>query len=123
MVGLAAREADKREDRLREAEALAHKLLGEKSTWQKGYARLVLAQVAHVRGNQPETLRILDEAAQSFDAADMGLHAAGSRWWRGRLGADGGSLMQEAEALLQRERVVAPRNLMRLLAPGFPDET
>jgi serine/threonine protein kinase len=122
-VGLAARESTRREERLRDAEALAKKLLGEKSTWQKGYAHLVLAQVAHVRGNQAETLRILDEATQSFEGADMGLHANGARWWRGRLGADGAEGMQESEAFFVRERVVAPRSLMRLLAPGFPDET
>jgi len=124
LLGQAALNVDGREARLREAEALARKLLDEKAAWQRGYAQLVLAQVRVLRGDAGAALSLLDEAARSFDAADMALHAHGARHFHGKLqGGDAGAqAMAATEQYLRAERVVASGRLLRMLAPGLSDE-
>jgi serine/threonine protein kinase/tetratricopeptide (TPR) repeat protein len=124
LLGLAGKHTERRAERLREAEALAKKLLAEKNDWPAGYGQVILAQASALRGDGPGALSHLDQATRSFERADMTLHVHGVRWWRGkRAGSDEGrSMMATTERYLKKERVIAPVRVMRLLAPGFSDE-
>jgi hypothetical protein len=51
----------------------------EKMAWADPLAALLRAGVATVRGHAETAIRLYDEAALNFDAADMALYAALAR--------------------------------------------
>jgi len=111
------------EERVRRAERDARRMTSEPSTWAGPLAELIRAGCAQLRGRDDRALAHLDAAADGFDAADMQLHAAVARRRRGQLlgGADGKSLLLDAESWMAEQLIDDPARLSAVLAPGFAD--
>ncbi len=86
-------------------------------------ADLLQAGVAALDGNEARARQQLVRAVEGFEGADMGLHAAASRWRLGELlGGDGGAAMiAEARGWMAAQRIDRPQRMLRMLAPDFND--
>ncbi len=106
---------------LRLASRLARRLARERLPWCRPAAELLLAGVAHVRGDDRDAARRLEVAEAGLRAADTHALAAAASFRRGALvGGDAGRALTEAAGAWARaQRVVNVDALMRLLAPGF----
>jgi tetratricopeptide (TPR) repeat protein len=107
---------------LREAAADAGRLEREQVPWAAAHARLLRGGVAAAGGDRAAAARLVAEAVQGFEAADMALYAAVARWRQGELvgGSAGQGLVAGAEAWMAGQRVRNPRRVVGLMAPGFP---
>ncbi len=85
------------------------------------FTPLLLAGIAHLAGRPDQALSWLETAERKFDAADMALMACVARRSRGLLlgGAEGPALIEEADAWMTRQTIVAPARLASMLAPGL----
>jgi hypothetical protein len=63
----------------------------------------------------------LSEAVQSFERAEMQLHAAAARRRLGEKLRDerGSQLVAEADAWMKAQKIKNPEAMTRMLAPGF----
>jgi serine/threonine protein kinase len=106
---------------LRSAERLAGEIERERMAWSDPLALLLRAGVAGVHGDAIAGATLLAQAAERFDAAEMGLHAAAARRRLGQVrgGAEGGRLVAEADAWMQGEGIRKPELIARMLAPGW----
>ncbi len=120
-VAMAAVSAD-REPLLRVAEKSARRLDRLRLPWTSAYAQLIKAGVASVRGDAGRAERLLADAAQRYESADMGLFAASARHHMGHLrgGDEGRELIAQADAWMRAQSVVNPSRMASCLAPGFP---
>ncbi len=105
-----------------EVERTARRLLRERSGYASLFATLLRAGLA-ASGPTPSpaaAVAHLREAVALGQATDMGLHLATARHCLGtRLGGDeGAALGAEAAAWAEREGVVRPDRLYRMVAPG-----
>jgi tetratricopeptide (TPR) repeat protein len=109
------------EGKLRLAEKMARKMEKVEMSWSKPFATLVRAAVAHKRGEAVKVITLLAEAIQSFDDADMRLHAAAARRCLGQItgGEKGQRLIAEADAWMAGQRIKNPEAMTRMLATGF----
>jgi hypothetical protein len=75
--------------------------------------------VAVERGRLDQAWQLYAEAARRFEALEMGLYAAAMRKRHGEivLGAEGGVLMEDADALLLLRGVARPDRIVAILAP------
>jgi hypothetical protein len=90
-------------------------------SWSKPYATLLRAAVAQQRNDDGKATRLLSEAVQIFERADMRLYAAAARRRLGeKLGGERGQqLIIEADAWMTGQKIKNPEALVRMLAPGF----
>jgi len=107
--------------KLRLAEKMARKIGKVDMSWSKPFATLVLATVAHQRGETAQSTALLSEAAQWFDRAEMRLHAAAARRRLGEKLRDerGSQLVGQADAWMTEQKIKNPEAMTRMLAPGF----
>jgi hypothetical protein len=119
----AAQAADGAEQQalLAAAERDAGRILGEKLPWAAPLAQLISAGVANLRGDRARAGGLLHTAVAGFERADMGLHAAVARRRAAALAGNEAARVA-AEGWMVRQRVVNPRRMSALYAPGFSDE-
>lgn len=100
---------------LAKAEKLARKLAQIKLDWTEAYAALALGQIASLGGDQACCARFYSEAAERFEAAQMMMHAAVTRWRLGELTDPG--LVDEARSWMEQQGGRNPEALARMIAP------
>jgi eukaryotic-like serine/threonine-protein kinase len=110
-----------RDELVRVAARDAAKLAGHQPVRARSMAQLVRAGIAALAGDVDRATLSLYAAADGFDAASMGLHAAICRRRYGELvGGDRGSAMvAAADAWMENEQIKSPTRFARLYAPGF----
>jgi tetratricopeptide (TPR) repeat protein len=114
--------AVRRDDsKLRLVEKLARRMEKVNMSWSKPYATLLRAAVAQQRSDDEKATRLLSEAVQTFERAEMRLYAAAARRRLGeKLGGERGQqLIIEADAWMALQKIKNPEALVRMLAPGF----
>jgi hypothetical protein len=111
----------RREQLLRIAERDGASLVHERQTWAAALGELVLAGVAHVRGQGSASIEHMWAAITGFDEIGMEMHASAVRErLAARIGGDeGAALRSRAEAWLTSQHVRNPRALIAMLAPGL----
>jgi hypothetical protein len=104
---------------LKSAERDARALTREKKPYAHAFAAALSASVALERGQLDRAASLYADAARGFDGLEMGLHAAVMRKRRGEivLGAEGGVLMEDADALMHARGVARPDRFAAMLAP------
>ncbi len=107
---------------LRVAEKSARRLDRQRLPWTSALAQLIKAGVASVRGDAGSAERLLADAAQRFDSADMAVFAASARRQLGQLrgGDEGRELIEQADTSMRVQLIVNPSRMASCLAPGFP---
>ena len=122
-VAMAAVSADPR-PLLRVAEKSARRLDRQQLPWTSALAQLIKAGVASVRGDAVRAERLLADAAERFESADMDLFAASARRHLGQLrgGDEGRALVEQADAWMRTQSIVNPSRMASCLAPGFARE-
>jgi uncharacterized protein YdiU (UPF0061 family) len=120
-AALATSGAGSNASKLRLAEKMAHKIDKVDMSWSKPYATMVRATVAHQRRETAQATKLLSEAVQSFESAEMRLYAAVARRRLGERLRDerGQNLVAEADAWMTEQKIKNPEALTRMLAPGF----
>jgi hypothetical protein len=103
-----------------EAERWARKLAGARAGGGRARADLVRAGIATHKSDRAATLAFLHKAEAGFEAADMAMHLAAARRWRGALvgGEEGTRLVDAGTAWMTSQLVVNPDRMTRMLAPG-----
>jgi hypothetical protein len=111
----------RRSARLRKAERLGKALLRMDRALAWGFARLILAAVARLKGDSRKALAWLADAEARASAADMKLVAATARLRRGQLlgGDEGSRLVADAEAWMAGQGIRNAARMAAMLAPGF----
>ncbi len=96
------------------------RLEAEQLDWTRALARLTRAGAATLDGRAAEAPDLLAAAEADFRAADFELYAAACRRCRGEQigGPAGADLVAEADGWMQGQRIVHPRRMARVLAPG-----
>jgi len=119
-VAMAAVSADPK-PLLRLAEKSARRLAHQQTPWTGALAQLIKAGVASVRGDASRAERLLADAVERFDSADIGLFAASARRQLGQLrgGDEGRVLIEGADAWMHAQSIRNPSRMASCLAPGF----
>ncbi|MDQ1637606.1 MAG: eukaryotic-like serine/threonine-protein kinase [Pyrinomonadaceae bacterium] len=109
------------DSKLRLVEKMAGRMEKVNMSWSKPYATLLRAAVAQQRTDDDEATRLLSEAVQMFERAEMRLYAAAARRRLGeKLGGERGQqLIVEADAWMTGQKIQNPEALVKMLAPGF----
>jgi serine/threonine protein kinase/tetratricopeptide (TPR) repeat protein len=117
----AAVDCDEPEPILRIATSDARRLEKESTPWAVASARLVLASLAHVRGDRETTVKLLRDAADRFDKIPMTLCAEAVKRRLGViLGGDAGeALVARADAWMKEQGIRRPDRITDVYAPGF----
>lgn len=117
----AAESSRERGSLLKSALHCARRLRGEKLSWADGLADLLRAGAAACRGDRKGAAEILRQAIATFDAAGMPLHATVARRRLGEClaGADGRTMIEQADAVMMDRGIRNPLRLTALNAPGF----
>jgi serine/threonine protein kinase/tetratricopeptide (TPR) repeat protein len=106
-----------------QAQALAdaRRLEREGASYCQGSAQQIRGTIAHQRGDTERAVALLADAETRYDAHDMSMSAAATRWQRGRIlgGSEGAALIGRAEAFFREEGAAQPLSLIALTAPGF----
>jgi hypothetical protein len=94
----------------------------ERTKWGDALAGLIAASIAAAEGRGDDVVRSLQNAQASFEALSMAAHAAaaGVRLGEWSGGAQGGTVVAEAEDGLDRLRelgAASPQRMARMLAP------
>jgi len=119
---LATLRASDRRALCRAVAADAAKIEKDKMRWAMPWVSLLRAGAAMAEGDRGTALVHLTEAAPGFDAADMGLYAAATRYRRGQLlgGDEGRELRAQADAWMANQGLYNRARMVAMLAPGFP---
>jgi hypothetical protein len=106
---------------LRLAAKSARRLARQQLPWTRALAQLIKAGVASLRGDADRAERLLANAAELFESADMGLFAASARRHLGQLrgGDEGRELIEQADAWMRTQLIADPSRMASCLAPGF----
>jgi len=109
------------DSKLQLVEKMARRMEKVKMSWSKPYATLLRAAVAQQRGDDGKATRLLSEAVQMFERAEMRLYAAAARRRLGEKvgGERGQQLIAESDAWMTEQKIKRPDALTRMLAPGF----
>lgn len=107
---------------LRAAEHEAVLIGREGVLWAEQLARLIRAGVMRVRGS-PEGDVLLRETIAGLEKVEMPLHAAAARRLLGRNlgGAEGQTLVSQADSWMNEQRIQNPSRFAALLAPCRPE--
>jgi tetratricopeptide (TPR) repeat protein len=113
-----------RGERLQQAEKHARALAAGALPHTGGLALLLRAGAAALAGDGTRAAAELDAAIAAFDGSDLALYAAVARHRRGQLGdgENGRALRDGAIQFLRAQKVQVPTRIIRMLAPGFPDD-
>jgi hypothetical protein len=107
---------------LREAARDARRLARERVVWADAWALLIRAGVACIKGDTDAAVKLLPAAAATFDRAGMCICAAARRRLGQLLGgAEGRTLVEQAEACIAAKGVKDPARMAAMYTPGFPD--
>jgi predicted Ser/Thr protein kinase len=103
--------------------AAARRIARERMVWSDPLALLLKAGVAYLENDQGLALRLLHDAAQQFERADMKLYVAVTRRRIGALQSDaaGRACREHADAWFAAQDIKNPVAFTRMLAPGFPE--
>jgi len=114
------RDPDTSKDCTQRAARIARKIKSEQTTWGDPLSQLILASVRAYDGTVEEAVQLLYSAERGFLAAEMNQYRAASQWCRGHLmlGPEGVDSVRRAEDWMAHEGVKAPKQMLRLLAPG-----
>jgi eukaryotic-like serine/threonine-protein kinase len=98
----------------------ARKLEREKPSWCRCMPLMLRAALAFREGNASQAAKLLGNAADAADSADMKLFGAAARRRQGLLlgGAEGQSLVAVADAFMASQRIQQPARMMELFVPG-----
>jgi hypothetical protein len=101
----------------------ADRVAAEGRPWAEAIGLQLRGTLAYHAGDCERAIELLGAAAAAFDAADMYLYAAATRWRLGALvgGDTGRALRDDAASCLAAQDVRDPVAMTRVLAPGFPD--
>jgi eukaryotic-like serine/threonine-protein kinase len=104
-----------------EAKRLSERIAKHDVGYAQTYGALLLAAVAHQRGEAFEETRALEHAVRAADAAELGQYAAAARFRLGQRigGAAGQTLLAEARAWMQQQEIREPERMLEVWAPGF----
>ena len=107
--------------KLRMAEKMAKTIAKVDMSWSRPFSTLLRATMAHQRGEAAQALELLAETIQSFERAEMLLHAAAVRRRLGEKLRDerGSQLVAQANAWMSGQKIKNPEAMTRMLAPGF----
>ncbi len=119
----ARRSLAERRPLLEEALAAGKRLGREAGGWAGALGALLEAGVRALAGDRGGALARLGVAQQLAEEHDLGLYACVARRCRGQLlaGPEGVALVEESDAWLRAQHVVAPARLAAMLAPGLDD--
>jgi hypothetical protein len=117
----AEQEGPEREALLRTALRDARHMQREGLVPADARARLLLAGVANLRGDEAKAIRLLREALGAFVSEDLALNVAVTRSILGSLvgGDEGRALRAEADAWFAAQTVKRPDRFVAMFAPGF----
>jgi len=123
-LAAAIRHPQRRSQLLRSARRDALHLERCKMAWADPLAALVRAGAAASEADLDSAVRLLEEAEEQFDGADMSLYAALCRRRRGEIvqGEEGTSLVRAGNALMDAQAIANPTRVAAWLAPGFDGE-
>ena len=101
----------------------ARRITNERMPWSDPIALLLRAGVEYLKGDVALSLRILHDAVDRFERADMKLYAAVARLRIGELQRDAGGRERHERgvAWMAEQNIKNPAAFSRMLAPGFPD--
>jgi hypothetical protein len=110
---------DDRDDLLREADRHARALAKDGNPLSAAYGAQLSAGIALARGRHDRALASYGDAAQAFEALQMGLHAAASSRRRGELlgGDQGRELVRGSFERMIEQRIRNPERMAAMLAP------
>ena len=105
-----AERSGEKERRVKVAEKLGLAIARERVTWGTPFSILVLAAVAHQRGEKSKAVALLSQAMEAFDLADIDLYEAVARRRLGELLNDERGLrhVAEADAWMQKRQIQEP---------------
>lgn len=108
-------------ERYRIAETMARRIAKERMPWADQLANMIRAAIAHSKGQTAEARRLLTDAAERFDLADMHLYAAAARRRLGEITGNerGAELVNEANDWMKEQKIHNAERVTRTLAPGF----
>ncbi len=120
-LAVASAEPAARKQLLRQVEADARAILGQRAEWATPMAKLLRAGVANVRGRKERAVLLLREAIYGFEAADMALYGTAARRRLAALvgGDEGRSLLAQTDAWFHEQQVVSGDALTAMVAPGY----
>jgi serine/threonine protein kinase/tetratricopeptide (TPR) repeat protein len=106
---------------LARAEESAQRMAMEQMPWATPLSGLILAGVAHLRGDTSRAISVLERAVLDADAGKLGLVAASARHALGvcKGGDEGTRLRGDAFDAVAREGAKDPASLVAMTAPGF----
>jgi hypothetical protein len=101
----------------------ARRIARERMAWSDPLALLLEAGIANLENNHALALRLLHDAAQQFERADMQLYGAVTRRRIGALQIDaaGRACRERADRWFEEQDIKNPAAFTRMLAPGFPE--
>ena len=107
-------------DSLRRAERDARRLSRERAAWADALALLIRAGVAQGRGRAGQAIGQLKAAETALRDCQINHHAAAAQYRRGGLigGDEGRQLSASAIQWMHDQKIVNPRQMVDLLAPG-----
>jgi hypothetical protein len=110
---------------IKEAERLARAIEAEHMPWSDPLGWMLQAGVAALRSDRGRAEGLLTRAAGSFQQSGMALHAAVARYRLGELRGNksGGGLIEQAAQCMTEQGIVNLEGMLRMLAPGFPDQS
>jgi tetratricopeptide (TPR) repeat protein len=120
-MGVASKDPARRSDALTVVRRMARSLSREDAPWARALPTLLEASVAHVTGDSPSAVTLLERAVHEADQGKLGLVAAAARHARGVLvgGDEGKRLAADGLAWAANEGAKAPDRLFAMAAPGF----
>jgi hypothetical protein len=106
---------------LKTASRIADRIEKENMLWSAAFVSLIRAGVANIQGDVNQCADLCAKAVAQLERVDMGLYAAATRRRLGQSlgGAQGQSLIDEADAWMQKQTIKNPERLTRMLVPGF----
>jgi serine/threonine protein kinase len=109
---------------LKAAGKLADQIASEEMKWSDPLATAIRAGISNLRGDVRNATRLLQDAAHSFDLAEMHLYAAATRRRLGQLmgGDEGLELIRAADEWMRAQKIKRPELMTRTLVPGFADD-
>lgn len=102
----------------------ARQLASEQMLWSDPMALLLSAGIAWLEQRPRLAENQLAEAAEKADLAEMKLYAAVARRRLGSVvdGERGSEMLRQADGWMTSHGIKNPARIVRMLAPGFPDE-
>jgi hypothetical protein len=115
----ATRPASERRALVARARRDARAIARARAPWTTAVSKLLLGSAASLCGDAIEARVLLREAIGAFEAADMALHAAATRWRLAQLvgGDEGRELEERTRAWMKEQGVAEVDALVRTVAP------